>query len=273
MGRIGRSFQLVGQSYRILMQDKELMVLPLISGAIMIVVVAMVAGGFALSTGLDVSRVEEGGLVVYLPLFLMYVATYTIGIFFQAAVVAGATERMRGGEPTVGSALAAAGRRLGPIVMWAIVAATVGVVIQMIHDRVGFIGKIITRIAGAAWSLATFFIVPVLVLEDHSIGESFTRSVGVFRKTWGETFAGGLSLGAAALCAWVTLVAVTGLLAYVVGVMAVAVFIVGAIFLMIFFSALQGIYVASLYRYATEGLAPAGFDKALLDTAFVPKKS
>ena len=268
MGRIGRSFQLVGQSYRVLMQDKELMILPLISGAVL----AVVAGSFGLALFMAGAFIEPSGPAVYLPVFLMYVVSYTVGIFFQAAVVAGATERMRGGDPTVGSALAAAGRRIGPIVLWAVVAATVGVVLRAIQDRVGFLGKIIAGIAGVAWSLATFFIVPVLVLEDRSTGESFTRSVSVFKKTWGETFAGGLSLGAAAFCAWVTLVAVVGLLAYVVGVLAVAVFAVGAIFLMIFFSTLHGIYVASLYRYATEGLVPAGFDKALLDSAFVPKE-
>jgi hypothetical protein len=267
MGRIGRSFQIVEKSYRILMQDKELMALPLISGAIMAAVVLSFAFGF----GLDRSRFERHGPDVYLPVFLMYVVTYAVGIFFQAAVVAGATERMRGGNPTVGSALAAAGRRIGPILMWAVVAATVGMALRAIQDRVAFVGKIIVGLVGTAWSLATFFVVPVLVLEDRSILESFTRSVGVFKKTWGETVAGGASLGGAAICAWVTLVAIVGLLAYVIGVMAVAVFAVGAIGLMIFFSALQGVYLASLYRYATEGLAPPGFDKALLDHAFVPK--
>ena len=268
MGRIGRSFQLVGQSYRILMQDKELMVLPLVSG----VVIAAVVGSFAFGFGLDASRVQRHGPDVYLPFFLMYVATYAIGIFFQAAVVAGATERMQGGDPTVGSALAAAGRRLGPIVMWAVVAATVRMVIRAIHDRVGFVGRIVTSLVGAAWSLATFFVVPVLVLEDRSMGQSFTRSVNVFKQTWGETVAGGTSLGVAAACAWVTLVAIVGLLASVAGMMALVVFGVGAILLMIFFSALQGVYVASLYRYATEGHATSGFDKAQLDQAFVPKR-
>lgn len=267
MGRIGRSFQLVGQSYRILLRDRELMVLPLISGVVMAAVVGSVAFGF----GLDSSKVGRHGPDVYLPFFLMYVATYAIGIFFQAAVVAGATERMRGGDPTVGSALAAARRRLAPIVMWAVVAATAGIVIRAIHDRVGFVGRIIASLIGAAWSLATLFVVPVLVLEDRSIGESFTRSVSVFKQTWGETVAGGASLGVAALCAWVTLVAIVGLLASVIGVMALVVFGVGAIFLAMFFSALQGVYVASLYRYATEGLAPSGLDKTLLDHAFVPK--
>jgi hypothetical protein len=139
MGRIGRSFHLVGQSYRILMQDKELMVLPLISGIIMAAVVAAMALGF----GVDTSQIERGGAALYLPLFAMYVASYAIGIFFQAAVVAGATERMRGGDPTVRSALAAAGRRTGPILLWAVVAATVGMVIRAVQDRIGFVGKIL----------------------------------------------------------------------------------------------------------------------------------
>jgi hypothetical protein len=268
MGRIGRSFQLVGQSYAVLMRDKELMVLPLISGAIMAVVVASFMFGF----GMEAARAGHYGPELYVPYFLLYVVTYAIGIFFQAAVVAGATERMRGGDPTVGSSLAAAGRRFGPIVTWAIAAATVGMVFRMIQDRVGLVGKILTGFAGVAWSLATFFIVPVLVLEDRSIGESFTQSMSVFKRTWGETVAGGASLGMAAVCAWVTLVAIAGLLAYVIGVAAVAVFFAGAIVLAIFFSALQGVYVASLYRYATDGVAPAGFDQTLLDHAFVQKR-
>jgi hypothetical protein len=267
MGRIGRSFQLVGQSYRILMQDKELMVLPLISGTV--IVAAMVALG--LGFGIDTARIERHGADTYLPLFLMYVVSYAIGIFFQAAVVAGATERMRGGDPTIGSALGAAGRRIGPILMWAVVAATVGVALRAIQDRVGFLGKIVASLIGAAWSLATFFIVPVLVLEEASTPDSFRRSLGLFRKTWGETVVGGTTLGAAGVCAWVTLVAIAGLLSMVIGVAAVAVFAAGAIFLMIFFSALQGVYVASLYRFATDGGDTPGLDRELMTRAFVPK--
>jgi Family of unknown function (DUF6159) len=266
VGRIGRSFALVVQSYRILMHDKELMVLPLMSGAIIAVVVAGVVYGF----GFDAIERHRAG--TYVPLFLTYVVAYAIAIFFQAAVVAGATERMRGGDPTVGSALAAAGRRAGSILIWAVVAATVGMLLRAIEDRLGLVGRIVARIAGAAWTLATFFVVPVIVLEDRSVRESFNRSVGMFKRTWGETVVGGVNLGMAAACAWVTLVAIVGMLAYVIGVAAVAVFVAGAIVLMIFFSALQGIFVASLYRYATEGHPGSGFDDDLLKQAFVPKR-
>lgn len=269
MGRIARSFQLVGQSYRILIQDKELMVLPLISGAI----IAAIVASFFFGVGFDAAKIERRGPDVYVPLLIMYVLMYAVGIFFQAAVVAGATERMRGGDPTVKSSLSAAGQRLGPILMWAVVAGTVGLFLRVIHDRAGFVGKIVASFVGAAWSLATFFVVPVLVLERRPIGESFTRSVSVFKQTWGETVVGGASLGIVAFAAWMTLVAIVGLLAWMQALAAALVVgAVGATLLMIFFSALQGVYVASLYRFATEGQVASGFDTELLAQAFVPKR-
>ena len=168
--------------------------------------------------------------------------------------------------------MAAAGRRIGPIVLWAIVAATVGTLLRALRDRAGVVGRIAAGFAGVAWSLATFFIVPVLVLEDESVGASFARSVEVFKKTWGETFVGSVTLGVAAFCAWVTLIAVVGLLAWAgIGVAAFAIGVVGAIVLLLLFSALQGVYVASLYQFATTGTA-MGFDSQVLTSAFVPKR-
>lgn len=269
MERIARSFRLVAQSYRLLMQDKELMVLPLISGLL----VAVVAVSFFFGFGLAGRQLAERRSELVVPVFLMYVVMYAIGIFFQAAVVAGATERMRGGDPTVGSALAAASRRFGAILVWALVAATVGTLLRLLRERAGFVGKIMAGFAGAAWSLATFFIVPVLVLENLPVGDSFRRSVNVFKETWGETVVGGASLGLIAFFGWIALVGIVGLLASIqLGMLALAVGASGAILLLVFFSALQGIYVASLYQFATAGPAVSGLDTNLLAAAFVPKK-
>jgi hypothetical protein len=268
MERIARSYRLVVQSYRILMQDKELMALPLISG----VFTVLVAASFFFGFGLEGRHIAQRRPELFVPLFLMYVVVYAIGIFFQAAVVAGATERMRGGDPTIGSALAAAGRRFGTILAWAVVAATVGMLLRAARDRAGFIGRIAASIAGAAWSLATFFVVPVLVLEERSVKDSFTRSVDLFKRTWGETFVGGVGLGVIAFACWITLVAMVGLLAWAnLLFLALGVGVAGAIFLLVFFSALQGIYIASLYRYASGGGSVPGFDNDLLASAFVPK--
>ena len=271
MGRIGRSFQLVGQSYRVLMQDKELMILPLISGTVIVAIAVSFFFGFSI----DPQRFESHSRdwQTWLPVFLFYVATYAVGIFFQAAVIAGATERMRGGDLTLGSALSAAFSRIGSILLWAVVAATVGTLLRMLRDRAGFVGRIIVSIVGAAWSLATFFVVPVLVLEGVGVQEGIPRSLELFKKTWGETFVGGVNLGVAALVGWVTLIALVGLAAWAgLGILALVIGIVGAISLMIFFSALQGVFVASLYQYASGGDAAPGFDRDALAQAFVPKR-
>ena len=111
MGRIKRSFQLMGQSYRTLMKDKELLVLPLISGICILIVTA----SFVIPMGLlgDDALESESELSYLIPLLLFYIVTYTITIFFQAAIIAGANERMSGGDPTLGSALGAAASRFG----------------------------------------------------------------------------------------------------------------------------------------------------------------
>ena len=269
MERISRSIRLVRQSYAVLMHDRELMVLPLISGVIIIAVAVSFFVGFGITEdGLRERRADQ-----LLPVFLFYVVSYAVGIFFQAAVVAGATERMRGGDPTITSALAAAWRRKGSILAWAVVAATVGTILRAIHDRAGFVGKIVVALLGAVWSLATFFVVPVLVLEKHSVADSFRQSWATFKKTWGETVVGSGGIGLVALLAWITLVAVVGLMAYVgLGIVAIVVGVVAAVGLALFFSTLQGVYVASLYRYATEGKGAAGFDSDLFAQAFVEKR-
>jgi hypothetical protein len=270
MDRINRSFRLVGQSYRLLMQDKELMVLPLVSGAI----VAVVVVSFFFSLNFDLADAAQNDRMwIFAPAFLLYFVTYAIGIFFQAAVVAGATERLRGGDPSISSALSAAARRLGPILIWALIAATVGVILRAVRDRNEFIGRLAASLLGAAWSLATFFVVPIIVLEDMSIGQSISRSFDVFKRTWGETVVGSASVGIVAFFCWIGLFGVVALLAMAhLAAVAVIIAVLGGILLMVFFSALQGVYVASLYRYAVEGQTTGGLDPDLLQGAFVSKR-
>ena len=268
MGRIGRSFELVRQSWSILMHDKELVVLPLLSGLIMIGVAASFFFAFDVRTGIE----TEDRALLALPTFLFYVVAYFIGLFFQAAVVAGATERLRGGDPTVGSSLRAAASRIGPIFMWALVAATVGMILRSIQERSGLLGKIVIAFVGAAWSLATFFVVPVLVFEQGGVTDSFKRSIAIFKKTWGETLAGGVTLGLAAFFGWLALIGTTMLL-FAIGleIVGVIVAVIGVLVLATIFPTLDGIFVAALYRYATAGPAAAGPDANQLAQAFKPR--
>jgi hypothetical protein len=196
-----------------------------------------------------------------------------VTIFFQAAVVAGATERMNGGDPTVRSALAAAWRHKGAILVWGAIAGTVGLVLRSIQERSELLGRIVIGLVGAAWSLATFFVVPSLVLEGSGVRDAFKDSIALFRQRWGEAVigTGGISLAMFALClpvfAVVALMVSAGLVAA-----AVAVGVASVLAISVLGSALQGVYVAVLYRYARTAEAPAGVDQELLAGAFRAKR-
>lgn len=266
MGRIARSWELTKQSYRVLMKDKELMLLPVLSGLVMLVICGTFVAGFLLA-GEEIEQINKTqGVVVGL---LLYIVSYTAAFFFQAALIAGALERMGGGDPTVGSALRAASSRFGAILLWGVIAGTVGAILRTVQERSEVSGRILTGLIGFAWSLATYFMVPVLVMENEPIGASFKRSAELFKKTWGETLAGGAGIGILSFVVMLPIIAISVFLGtnvhpwvgIGVGVPAIA---LG----MVFFSALRGVYNAALYRYATTGESPDGFDDELIANAF-----
>ena len=272
MQRIRTSFRLMAQSYRVLMQDKELMLLPVLSGLCIIAVCASFLVPLGLTDPAALESADESAFL--LPALLFYIATYTIGFFFQAAVVAGASEHMSGGDPTLGSALRAAGRRFVPLLLWGVVAGTVGMVLRAIQERSALAGKLIAAIVGVAWSLATFFMVPVIVHEDLSLRESFKRSWTTFKQTWGETVVGNAGLSLAAFLIALPLIALcVALFAADLVVAGVALAVAGIVVLAVFFSALQGVWLAAVYRYATTGAAPGGFEGGTIQGAFRAKRS
>jgi hypothetical protein len=55
-------------------------------------------------------------------------------------------------------------------------------------------------------------------------------------------------------------------------IVAAVVVVIGITLLGLIQASLQGIYAAALYRYAEEGQVGYGFDQAMLEQAFKPKK-
>ena len=185
--------------------------------------------------------------------------------------------RLQGGDPTVADGLRIAWSKVGVILGYAAIAATVGMLLKAIEERVGFLGKLVTGLLGTAWTLATFLAVPVLVSREIGPIDAVKESVLLLKRTWGENIAGNVGIGLAfgLLTTAVALVAVALVVgaaltlgataAIVVAVLAVlAIGLVAAIQ-----AALSGIYSAALYRYAVDGAAPAGFGE--LQSAFRPR--
>jgi len=267
------------QSWRVLMMDKELLVFPLLSGVACFLVLASFAGGLY-AAGFrprDPEHIEAG---YWLLLFLYYFVNYFIIVFFNCALVACAMIRFGGGNPTVAEGLRAARERLGLIAAWALVAATLGVILQAIEERVGFLGKIVIAVLGAVWTIATFFVVPVLVVENLGPVDAAKRSVEIVKEAWGESIVGNVGIGLLTFLAILFLVVPCGFLTLALAIKAgsIAVAIGGGVLtvallvaITLVSSALTSILLGALYLFATGGKVPPGFEAGRLKAAFAPK--
>jgi hypothetical protein len=264
----------------VLKAEKQLMLFPLISGICCLLVLA----SFALplwAIGIPNSaQLQQRPLLYYGLLFLFYFLTYFIVIFFNSAVIACAILRMRGGEPTLSTGINAALARLPQIVGWALVAATVGLILRALENvtrkRGNWVGQIVAGLFGMAWSVVTFLVVPILVVEKKGPFEALKESVALLKKTWGEQLVGGFSFGLVFM-----LLGLGGIVPLLLGVyimhtamlMGVLLIAVGAIYLIglsVVQSTLQTIFQAAVYLYARDNRAPKGFDESNLSSAMAP---
>jgi hypothetical protein len=269
--RIMRSLELVKASWRILMEDKKLLVFPILSGFFTLLVIAT----FILPLkGLDLFTTNSiTGIVL---LFLFYLVSYFVVIFFNVGLISCVHAKLNGKDMTVREGLSAAGRHIGAIFAWAVVAATVGLILHMIEDRAGFLGQIAASIVGGVWSLVTLFVVPVLAFEDKGVFSAMKESLGLFKKTWGESVVGTISITLIfAAIGFVGLLLVLGTLFIgntTLFFVALALFIVLVAVLAILASAMQGIFSVALYTYAKTGSAPGIFAPGVVEGAFAPSQ-
>lgn len=277
MGRIERSWELVKASWAVLRADKELIVFPVLS----MIAVTLVSVSFAvpmfLSGVLEGSFARSGGIPILgiLVGFAFYTVQYTVIFYCNSALVGAAMIRLNGGDPTIADGFAIANKRIVSILGYALLAATVGVILRNIARR-GMIGRIVATVFGLAWNLATFLAVPVLVVEGVGPIDAVKRSTHLLKKTWGEQIAGNIGIGVVfAIVAFAGVAVFGGALALavtahstpmIVGVAVAAV--IAASLLGLLGSALSAIYAAAVYRYATEGDPGGMFAPALVREAF-----
>ena len=274
MGRFQNSIALAKASLAVLREDKKLTLLPLISG----VVTLIVAASFLIPTAiLSHDSTAAGGYdakpVTILLALLGYIACAFVVVFFNSALVYAADAKLHGVTVSIGDAVRFAWSRAHILLPWALVSATVSIILRAMRERGGIIGAIAATIGGIAWSLVTFLVLPVLVVEGLGPIKAVKRSGELFKRAWGEQVIANAGIGIIALFAILAGVVVLlpflaiGGAAIIVGV---ALFVVWVIAVSLVSSALTGILQIALYRYATEGSVP-GWDNASLQRAFTPR--
>jgi len=117
--RISNGWALMKESFGVLRSDKELLVFPLISGIACLIVAASFAVPIFFSS--QFQEMVHGNvppqykILGYVLMFLFYVITYFIIVFFNVALVSCALKRMSGGDPTVSYGMQEAVGRLPQI--------------------------------------------------------------------------------------------------------------------------------------------------------------
>lgn len=279
MDKLRRSWSLAGSSWAVIRNDKELLALPVISAVASLLCAAPFFGS-ALMLGDGGTDEFAPGVAGYALMFVGYLIGAYVTIFFQAALIHAANERLAGGAPTLGSALSGAFDRAGHMLPWAVLSATVSVVLRTIQERSGLLGRLVIGLVGMAWTLVTFLVLPIIVIEGVGVRDALRRSSAAFRSTWGENVVGNAGIGIVT-----SIVMILGLLAMapviylgiasdspILLVGGIAAAVVWVVIVAVVSAALGGVYQTALYRYAVLGEEPRGFSEEQIRMAFAPKR-
>ena len=265
---IGHTFELMKMSWNVLMQDRELILFPVMSGVgLLILGFAGLAAGVAGSGTAEAGEAGGGNLVAFL---LMILIAYFITTFFNAALVSAALERLRGGDPNVMSGLSHASKHIHHIFLWSLISAIVGTLFRVLRSQTdNFLVQIIYSMIEGVWEFMTFFVIPVMVSEDQGPVSSIKRSASIIRDTWGRQISATFGFFIIYILA-VIAAAIPAILLFLIlptaGVI-VGVLLVGLAIATV--QTLEGIFKAALYDFAV-GEQPEGFDLRTLQTAYQP---
>ena len=210
-------------------------------------------------------------------IFLTYMIGSIIVVFWNSAIIASAHERLTGGDPTIMTGIKVAFSRIHIIILWGIIAGTVGLLLRIARDAANKNSKGPIKIAAMvvlwlveiAWWIYTFFIIPMIVLEKKGIREGLRDSRSLFGKTWGENVTSGLGIGLITLVG-IIISLLIGYLVFMISQIAGIVITIALIGILILWTnTAEVVVVAALYEFAKTGKMPdmngngAKFEEAL----------
>ena len=273
MGRISNTIALAKVSWRVLRKDRELLVIPVLSFLASIAALALI--WLPTLSAVDASGLagesEDPGAILLVVGVITAMVLSIVSVFFNGALVAGAYERLSGGDPTVRSALGRAVSRLPGLLPWAILTGTVGLVLQAVRERAGWLGRFVVNMVGMAWETATFLVVPAVVIDNHGAVSGLKASASLLKRTWGENIAARVGfglLGFIAIIPAVVVVAAAGALGGAALVLGILVAVPYVALLVVVLTALNAVFQTALYLYATTGSVPTGFADSNLQASF-----
>jgi hypothetical protein len=270
-GRMARGTRLASEAFALLRDDRRLLLLP---AAALLVNVICVGALLALSAEASGRHGHKTVLLVSFAASLYPIAVSST--FFNVALMHVVSQCWKGHQASVRDGLLLARQRFWTIVAWSLIAATVGVAMQLVQ-RVGhfaWIERLLALVLNLAWSVATFFVLPALALEDVGPLAAVKRSSSVVRRRWPESLTGSIVIGGAAGFALIPglLVCVAGIAAFSSdpgsGVILLMIGAAMALPVMLYSSATSAVFSLAVWEYANHGVQAGPFSAEDLQQPF-----
>lgn len=261
--RLGTGFQLAGGSVAVLRATPRLTVYPLVGGIATVAYLATVFGGFVILGG------SESLAFVIALLVSAYAGSMFLVSVSIAALVWASRETFAGRSPSVRDAFGAAADHIWALLVWALLSAFVGLALQILEESSDIVGVIIAALLNTGWLALTYFVIPVVVLEDATPTTMVQESGRLIRDTWGETLGSEFGVGfVTALLLAPGLVLGVVLYLVVPGEPALLIAVLGGGLLvgvgMLAGYTLGAIAKTALYVFARSGTMPGEFDEFAL---------
>ncbi|HLG39022.1 MAG TPA: DUF6159 family protein [Chitinophagaceae bacterium] len=270
--RLGNGWTIAMSSFKVLKEKKDLVIFPILSGISILLVVGSFFTAVGSSIGWNTDNLGEyNAPLYYLILFVFYVVNYFIVVFFNMALVHCSRLYFRGEEVSVRDGIKFSMSRIGVIFSWAFFAATVGLVLKMIQENSGWLGRIITGIIGVVWGVAIFFVVPVIAYENKGPIEAVKRSIQLMKQKWGESLGATFSFG---LIQFIGVLVVAATLFFVGSIFhpiaGFALAFIGAFLVVSIISAAEVIFVSAVY-HNIDGDLDKHFNQQMVNDLFEKK--
>jgi hypothetical protein len=269
---MARGWRLTGVAWRLMRHDRTMIVLALLGAGFGMAGAAVVLyfGGYFHP------HEHSRGHFALVAAISLYPLTF-ISVFFNVAFASAAAASFDGRQVSLREALGASWERLGRIALWSLLSAGVGFVLSQVASKIPGGGKIAVWLVGAAWGLATIFVIPLLALEDPGPIEALRGSAHLVKSRWGEGLTGLVGIGA-----WTIVAAIPAGIVFGVGVALsgshpasgvpmIAVGLIALVTISALATATRQVFAVALFRYATDTPA-GGFAAADLEHPFAVKQ-
>lgn len=271
--RLSNGWELAKVSFDTINKNRSLLLFPVFSVISLVCILATFAGGTFFLWGDKLRAMADGeqtGRALQIAVvFTYYLINYFIIVYFNSALVYCASRALNGEATNLADGLSFANSRLDKILGWSVLAATVGTLLQLLHNT-GKIGDIISKIIGVAWSVLTFFVVPVLIFEDRGVFDSVKESGRLMKEKWGESIAANASFGIFHFLGFILAIVIGFMLGSVNVFLGIITAVLMILVISTFFATAQTVFVAAVYN-RVKGRPIGDFDGDTLDGAFIQK--